>query len=364
MTAAPTVFDCFSGLGGMSLGASFAGMEVVGGVDSDPAAVETFGKAFPKATSLHRDLLGCKPSSILKGAAIAKGDIDILLGGPPCQPYSINNHQRGTHDARCGLVKSYLGFVSYLRPRWIVMENVPGFASIEEGRVLMELLKSLRHRGYKTHFSILRAVRFGVPQLRRRLIVIATREQAPLDMLIDSLDGIDEPLVTLKEAIGDLPEDASLGCRYKSSPASDFQEAMRNGSEDTIKNHVCSGLGEINLQRIRHIPPGGNWRNIPRNLLPNGMKRARLSDHTTRYGRLDYAQPSYTLLTKCDPHWGCFLHPSRDRILTVREAARIQSIPDKIEFPEKLTDCYRLIGNAVPPLLAKGILTKIKAELQ
>jgi len=338
-------------------------MEVVGGVDSDSAAVATFGKAFPKAASLHRDLLACSPTSILKGAKIAKGDVDILLGGPPCQPYSINNHQRGTHDARCGLVKSYLGFVSYLRPRWIIMENVPGFASIEEGRFLAQLLKSLRNRGYKTSFSILRAVRFGVPQRRRRLIVVATREPTSLDKLIDRLNGVDESLVTLEEAIGDLPEDVSQGSRYKTCPTSAFQEAMRIGSDDVLKNHVCSGLGEINLQRIRHIPPGGNWRDIPRDLLPEGMKRARLGDHTTRYGRLQYSEPSFTLLTKCDPHWGCFLHPSRDRVLTVREAARIQSIPDKIEFPQKLADSYRLIGNAVPPLLAKGILMRVKTVM-
>src|SRR5262245_1342507 len=123
----PSVFDCFSGLGGLSLGAELAGFEIVGGVDSDANAIAAYQRAFPNALALHYDLLQKSPRTILRLAGINRGDVDVLLGGPPCQPYSINNHQRGTQDARCLLVDAYLEFVSTLQPRCLVMENVPGF---------------------------------------------------------------------------------------------------------------------------------------------------------------------------------------------------------------------------------------------
>jgi DNA (cytosine-5)-methyltransferase 1 len=134
---------------------------------------------------------------------------------------------------------------------------------------------------------------------------------------------------------------------------------MRDGAEGTITAHQCRKLGQANLKRIACVPPGGNWRNIPRRLLPAGMKRAKICDHTTRYGRLLSEQTAFTLLTRCDPHWGCFVHPAQDRVLTVREAARIQSIPDRVHFHGSLTDQYRHVGNAVPPLMAKAILEEL-----
>jgi DNA (cytosine-5)-methyltransferase 1 len=356
----PSIFDCFCGLGGLSLGADLAGFRVIGGVDADATAITVYQHSFPNALSLHHNLLQTKPSKVLRSAGISRGDVDVLLGGPPCQPYSINNHQRGTHDARCALIETYLGFVSNLRPNWLVMENVPGFASIESGSFLQSLLRSLRARGYHSAFEIVSATEFGVPQRRRRLIVVAGRNVKKLRIAMQELRQRRSNSVTVGNALGDLPERAALESSYRSKPSSAFQKAMRIRASNTIQNHVASGLGPTNLARIKHVPPGGNWRNIPRRLLPPGMRRARLSDHTTRYGRLRSDQPAFTLLTKCDPHWGCFLHPTQDRVLTVREAARLQSIPDHIQFSDNLNTNYRLIGNAVPPLLAKGILEIIR----
>jgi len=356
----PSIFDCFCGLGGLSLGADLAGYQILGGVDADATAVEIYQRNFPNARALHADLLQAKPRTVLRSAAINRGDVDVLLGGPPCQPYSINNHLRGTHDARCKLVDTYLEFVSNLQPKWLVMENVPGFASIEGGTFLLSLLRSLRARGYHTAFEILAATEFGVPQRRRRLVVLAGRDQRKVQIAIHELRQRHSILVTVGDALSDLPERTAPDSRYRSKPSTVFQTAMRIRTSRTIQNHVASGLGPINLARIKYVPPGGNWRNIPRRLLPPGMKRARLSDHTTRYGRLRLDQPAFTLLTKCDPHWGCFLHPTQDRVLTVREAARLQSIPDHVQFSDQLSSDYRLVGNAVPPLLAKGILEIIK----
>jgi DNA (cytosine-5)-methyltransferase 1 len=138
---------------------------------------------------------------------------------------------------------------------------------------------------------------------------------------------------------------------------------MRVGSS-AVYNHRCANLGRINLERLKYIPPGGSWRNIPRELLPKGMKRARRSDHTRRYGRLHPEDVSGTVLTKCDPHWGSFFHYKQDRVISVREAARIQSFPDWFVFTGSLTEQYRQIGNAVPPLLAYNLGIHISRLLQ
>ncbi|MCE9611737.1 MAG: DNA cytosine methyltransferase [Chthoniobacter sp.] len=355
-----TVFDCFCGLGGLSLGAQLAGCEVLGGVDADASAVEVFARTFPKAHALGHDLLKEKPSAILRKAGLVRGDVDILVGGPPCQPYSVNNHQRSTHDVRCGLVERYLEFVTTLQPAWLVIENVPGFASIERGKFLRTLLRSLRARRYTADFVLVDAAMFGVPQRRRRLVILASRDSAKVEHAINDLAACRSKVVTVGQAIGDLPDHPSIEASYCGPAKSIFRKAMRDQAQLKVESHVGAGLGAKNLRRISHVPPGGNWRDIPRRLLPPGMKRARLSDHTTRYGRLHEGRPAYTLLTKCDPHWGCFVHPVQDRVITIREAARLQSIPDRVSFPNSLSDSYRLIGNAVPPLLAKGILELLK----
>lgn len=127
-----------------------------------------------------------------------------------------------------------------------------------------------------------------------------------------------------------------------------------------MTNHSCNGLGPVNLERLKYIPQGGSWRDIPHDMLPTGLKRARRSDHTKRYGRLSPDALCSTILTKCDPHWGSFFHPTQDRVLSVREAARIQSFPDDYRFLGSLQEQYEQVGNAVPPLMAKAIGEEIK----
>jgi DNA (cytosine-5)-methyltransferase 1 len=355
-----TVFDCFCGLGGLSIGATFAGLQVIAGVDADEAATNVYSNVFSADRTLNSDLLSESPRSVLKRAKIRKGDVDVLVGGPPCQPYSINNHARGTHDVRCALVEKYLQFVSILQPQWLVMENVPGFASIENGQFLCRLLRSLKYRNYNVESLILDASRFGVPQRRKRLIIIAGRKKSKLKNAVDALTEHSSPVLTVGDAFSDIPASLDDSAKYNGRASNLFQRMMRQQNTKKIQCHLAAGLGPRNLRRILHVPPGGNWRNIPRHLLPLGMKRARLSDHTTRYGRLHFSRPAFTLLTKCDPHWGCFVHPTENRVISVREAARLQSIPDYVEFGTNLSINYRLIGNAVPPLLAKAILQSIQ----
>ena len=134
-----------------------------------------------------------------------------------------------------------------------------------------------------------------------------------------------------------------------------YQREARRGARKVL-NHICHALTKVNIDRIVHVPEGGNWRNVPRDLLPAGMQRAKLSDHTKRYGRLSRTGLASTLLTKCDPHWGAYVHPTQDRTISVREAARLQGFPDSFEFDgNNLGAHYEQVGNAVPVPVARAI---------
>lgn len=171
------------------------------------------------------------------------------------------------------------------------------------------------------------------------------------------------PFVPVRDAIGDLPclaiREGSEEVEYASPARTPYQRTMRRKSAK-LYNHAAGTLSKDNLERLKHIPPGGSWRDIPFDLLPEGMKRARRSDHTRRYGRIDPDGLSGTVLTKCDPHWGSFFHWSQNRALTVREAARIQSFPDTFRFFGSRVSQFEQVGNAVPPLLAKVLADHIR----
>ena len=144
------------------------------------------------------------------------------------------------------------------------------------------------------------------------------------------------------------------GFPYETPPTSTYQALLRDGSLG-VHNHRVPGLAAINMKRLESIPPGGNWTDIPQDLLPAGMKRARRSDHTKRYGRGLKDGLASTILTKCDPHWGAYFHYNQDRTYSVREAARLQSFPDSYLFTGALSEQYAQVGNAVPPLMARAI---------
>jgi DNA (cytosine-5)-methyltransferase 1 len=177
----------------------------------------------------------------------------------------------------------------------------------------------------------------------------------------------DSKFVTVYEAISDLPslrngEHGDHTKEYAGKPTSEYQKYARTGTVGVV-NHEAPRLAEINIKRLQYIKPGGNWTDIPEELLPKGMKQARKSDHTKRYGRVDPYGLASTILTKCDPHWGAYFHYSQDRSFTVREAARIQSFPDHFIFSGTMAEQFAQVGNAVPPLLAKAVGLSIKAEL-
>lgn len=354
-----TAIDLFCGAGGLSEGFRQAGFHVLAGNDIDPHAAETFIASHAEAQFLPGPVEQITAGALLGASGLRKRELDCLIGGPPCQAFSVYNHQRGLHDKRSGLFYEYLRIVEGLMPKWVVMENVTGITSAGDGRAVHRILSGLTSLGYHVETRILHAEAFGVPQERRRIIFLGNRLGLPIQWPEPTHGPNREPYVRVWDAIGDLPplrngEQPAHALPYCSAPMSTYQAYLR-GNLTRITNHAAPRLAPINSERMKFIPEGGSWRDIPYELLPTGMKRARRCDHTKRYGRLRKDGLASTILTKCDLHWGAYIHPEQDRVLTVREAARLQSFPDSFQFAGPRTEQYVQVGNAVPPLLAKQL---------
>lgn len=384
-----TCIDLFAGAGGLAEGFRQAGFTILSANDADPAAAVTFRANFPTASFFHSPISHLDGAELLADSELRPRQLDCLIGGPPCQSFSYNNHERSRRKARARLFRDYLRIVDALQPNCIVMENVPGILTVGGGAVVEEIYNGLSELGYECLARTLFAEDFGVPQQRRRVFFVATRlgwdeglfpigshGPAPKPSLeANAYVHRWEPhkgttaaeLVTVWDAISDLPrlkngagQDSS---RYSREPRTDYQSAMR-GAQAELYNHVAPELSDLMLERISHVPEGGNWRDIPRRLLPAGMKRAEETDHTKRYGRLSRSGLCCTILTKCDPHWGSYIHPLQDRAISVREAARLQSFPDRFRFLGHRTDQFQQIGNAVPPLMAAAVARAVRDHIK
>lgn len=357
-----TAIDLFCGAGGLSEGFQQAGFTILAGNDFDEHAGETFRLAHDGAEFLPGPIEEVSASELLKATGLDKGELDCLIGGPPCQAFSVYNHQRGLHDKRSTLFEEYLRIVKGLFPKWVIMENVTGISSAGKGKAVRDIVAGLSELGYSVDMRILRAEEYGVPQERRRIFFVGNRLRLPILWPKPTHgDGL-LPLVTVGDAISDLPalkngEDPGPA-KYR-TPVNSGYQAMLRGDSTLVHNHAAPCLAPINVRRMKHIGPGGSWRDIPFELLPAGMQRARRCDHTKRYGRLRMEGLSSTILTKCDIHWGAYIHPEQDRVLTVREAARLQSFPDRFRFLGPRTEQFVQVGNAVPPLLGKCVAKTI-----
>ena len=372
--------DLFAGSGGLSCGLEMAGYKPIFANEIDSTYADTYKRNHPNTEMVVSDVRTIFKIN-LKKLGIKTGELDLLAGGPPCQGFSINAPIRSLDDERNHLFKDYLRVAEFLQPKAILIENVPGLVSLGRGTVVEQIYKRLQELGYSVSHRILFAGLYGVPQMRFRTVFLALKglyksiefpEPEFRASAVANFTGAKElcinvpplfsqhlkPHTTVWDAISDLPIIESSNkeglYEYNVEPQNEYQSILREGSEN-IKNHKCSNLGKINLERLKYIPQGGSWRDIPYELLPAGLKRARRSDHTKRYGRLDPNGLCSTILTKCDPHWGSFFHPTQDRIISVREAARIQSFPDRYIFQGGITQQYAQVGNAVPPLMAKAL---------
>lgn len=378
-----TSLDLFAGAGGLSEGLLEAGFTPLYANEISPRYAQTYAANHPATQVDSRDIRKVDARKIRNLLGLKRGELDLIAGGPPCQGFSINAPKRSTEDSRNHLFREYLRFVTEFQPRAVLIENVPGMVSFEGGATLDAILESLKHLGYDADVQILYAPHYGVPQTRWRTIILGSRcgvdpmalfpeplRQAPVRVNFTSQFGgknlvnlprsLELPShVTVKDAIGDLPalRNGEIGEQVKDyrHPADNpYQQLMRAGSTG-VTCHEAARLSKINLERMTHIPPGGNWTDIPEALLPRGMRMARRSDHTKRYGRVNPDGLASTILTKCDPHWGAYFHYEQDRAFTVREAARIQSFPDTYVFCGSRVEQYEQVGNAVPPLLGAAV---------
>ena len=383
-----STIDLFCGAGGITEGFREAGYRCLYANDCMPEAVETFSANHPGAWAEARAIEDVDAAQVRKRLGLKKGDLDVLVGGPPCQGFSINAPERFLSDKRNKLFRDYLRFLEEFEPKGFLFENVPGLLSLGDGKVFRLILREFEEHGYHVTAKILFAAHYGVPQERWRLILLGSRTSAiaPPEpthyatgranfrgggTLTFQLTAADKerllPAVTVGAAIGDLPRlemgEGSEVVGYTVEPRSDYARRMRN-PEGVTFNHFGAKLAKQNIERMKHVKPGGSWRDIPHKLLPKGMQRARKSDHTKRYGRLKNDGLAGTVMTKCDPHWGTVFLPDQERSLSVREAARFQSFPDAYKFLGPRVSQYEQVGNAVPVLMAKAIALQIRAHLE
>lgn len=376
-----TAIDLFSGAGGISLGLEAAGYQVLLANDLNPAAARSYRRNFPEHVFVEQDIREVDAAALAAAAGVKPGELDLLMGGPPCQGFSIIG-ARVVHDERNDLFRDFLRIGKALMPRCMVIENVPGLATLAQGAILRAILDGFRQLGYSCGFAELLAAQYGVPQMRWRMVFVAFRN----DLGIPAAMGFPRPthgrrgigelipnctippadwagFITAREAIGDLPPVAAGQevSEYTGRPVSAYQRAMRAGLKKQLHNHYAPKLSAQNMARIAALKEGQDWRDLPRELLPEGMRHALRKDHTRRYSRMTWDGIPRSIITRFrDPKSGEYTHPDQDRTISIREAARIQSFPDRFVFEGSYSEQYDQVGNAVPPLLAAAVAGEIR----
>jgi DNA (cytosine-5)-methyltransferase 1 len=391
-----TAIDLFCGAGGLSAGFVQEGYEIALGIDFDAAAIDTYAANFGAGKARQEDLLDFTASDVRR---LVGRDVDVILGGPSCQPFSTHGRQNRwvVGDPRSDLWSRMHSYVDELRPRAFLMENVPGMLYFGQGTFVGALTDAFRELGYTLTHQIVLAADYNVPQLRRRLIVVGVLGNDPFvfpepprlgGWRRDSLAKWEAkriasnklPHVTLRQALDALPVAVSPGqaARYRLAlPPNSYDAYMRTpwrsvpaqgagtvAAMETVTDHERVPIIEEVRDLAKHVPPGGTWRDIPPHLLPDRFRAMRRTDGTNLYGRMTWNRPAYTMTTQFQNiTTGCFIHPDEDRPLTVREGARVQSFSDDFVFVGTTGAKVRLIGNAVPPLLARAFARQLATHL-
>lgn len=347
----PTVIDMFSGCGGLSRGFMDAGYDILLGVDNDETALKTFKHNHGNAIAFHGDLF--KKETIFDITKLIKNEaVDVIIGGPPCQGFSLTGSRQET-DTRNILFQSMVEAVKLLQPKAFVLENVPGLATLYKGKAKTAILEQFGKLGYTISFQVLYAPDYGIPQIRKRIFFIGLKNGKKFRFPDPILEP--ENYVTCEQAIGDLPSlKYNLGSeksKYTKKPMSKYQELMRENSK-ILLNHIGTVHTDLVKSVISMVPEGGNHKDLPSGI---GNSR-RFNEAWTRYHS---KKPSKTIDTGHRNHF----HYKWNRVPTVRENARLQSFPDDFEFFGTKTQQYRQVGNAVPPLLGFHLANALKTYL-
>ena len=367
--------DLFCGAGGLSLGLAEAGIDVVFGVDHYKEAVETHAHHFP-GLSVDWDLADADAVDRVANLVVRSG-VDVLCGGPPCQPFSkagrskirhrVRMGERDPHDQRRDLWRSFIEVVRLARPRAVIMENVPDMALDREMFIFRSIVQELETAGYAVHSRIMDTSQYGVPQFRQRLIIVALAGGLRFTW--------PEPVhgqVSLWNAIGDLPEveggwrpqgGADGWIPYEAPPSTSFQRQMREGvpAEEGGKlfDHITRPVRQDDAQAFAMMDSTTKYSD-----LPDELKRYRDDIFDDKYKRLDEDALSRTITAHIAKDGYSYIHPRQPRTLTVREAARIQTFPDWYRFAGGPTAAFKQIGNAVPPTLGYHLATAVLSSLE
>ena len=349
------ILDLFCGAGGFSYGMEKnPHFETVIALDNDRYAGETFKKNMPKAEVIIGDITNNDTKKSIMEKAKKTG-VNMIIGGPPCQGYSMKGKKLGLKDPRNFLFREYLSFVEELKPDVFVIENVKGLLSASNGWFKDEIIKAIDELGYTVDYGVLNASEYGVPQARERAIFICSRHNK-----ITLPKPTVEKQVTVRDAIGDLSYlesgEGAFEQSYKLETINEYQNLMRKGS-NKLYNHKASNHKQVAIDKLKMIPPEKGKEFLPEELLGNQKFK-------TTWGRLKWDDVSPTIDTRFDASSnGTNNHPYLNRAITPREAARIQSFDDKFIFYGAKVHIRKQIGNAVPPLLAKAIADQISEKL-
>lgn len=331
--------DSFAGAGGLSLGLRQAGWDVTVAFDHDPVSVDTYRRNLGQHTHLL-DAESVSGEDLMRLANLSPGECDLLAGGPPCQGFSLQ--RRGARqDPRNRLSMLFLQWVKDLRPKAFLIENVPAITTVRGREVLQAVADTVADLGYGLNITTVNAVDYGAAQNRRRAFIVGMSDQREFQW-----PPVSQIRRNVRDAIGDLPSPPLDGSCHPSVP-NHYREAR---------------LSAKNIARIRAVPEGGNRLDLPEHLWLECHKTGHR--HLDTYGRLAWNQPSGTITARFDSFTrGQFGHPVEDRSITLREGARLQGFPDNFIFLGNREEGARMIGNAVPPPLARSFGVALAAQL-
>lgn len=339
------LLDLFCGAGGLSLGFERNDFEVVKAIDFAKYAIDTYNYNREHKVAIVKDIKEID-EEYLKDI----GEIDGIIGGPPCQGFSTAGH-RIIDDERNALYREYFKILSWVKPKFFLIENVTGILNFGEGIVKEDIIKRAETMGYKVFYETLNAVNFGIPQNRKRVFFVGFREDVLGEDFIFPLG--DENLISIEDAISDLPslDKKEDNTKYNINPKTKYQKYIRNGAK-VLSNHEQSAHKEDTKQTIALVPEGGSLRDIPEELRGGRNYHALLR-------KMDRTKPSYTI----DTGHRTYFHYEELRVPSVRESARLQSFFDDYVFVGPKAEQYKQVGNAVPPLLAEKLASSIKSYL-
>lgn len=372
-----TIIDLFAGAGGLTTGFHLAGFESLCAIDLEAKALATYKHNYPKTKIVHQDIRKIDPSDLRSSLSLKKEELTALIGGPPCQGFSRNipADYRYLNDSRNQLYRTFLEFVKEFRPHFVVMENVPEILKAYNGVIRNEIIEQLEAQGYKVTFASLNAANYGVPQTRARAFFLASLDKfiqfteptnsgdlrsdyrtKTSNNQLTFLNSNISSFVTVRDAIGDLPTleagQEYNGESYPLPPQTPYQSMIRNGSTK-LTNHIARALSPIQMSRARVLSEGQDARDLPPELAPK-------KHYSGAYGRLYWDKPARTITRWVfHPGSGRFFHPTQNRTITIREAARLHSFPDSFHFLGTYTEMASQIGESVPPLLGKVIAETI-----